>query len=305
MSTSPARHDHAMQLRDGRKLGIAEFGSEDGHPVIWFHGTPGARWQLPPIALPAVERLGLRLVMVERPGVGLSTSHQYGCIAEWAPDVEQVLDQLGIDRFGVVGLSGGGPYALACAARLPDRVHAAAILGGVVPTVGPDACDGGFLLRQARWLKLMIPPAAAVTGTALWGLIQLAGPFGDFLFDRYSAISPEGDQAVFAMEGMREMFLEDIRNGSRKQFRAILHDAILFGREWGFRLAEVEVPVHWWHGDADPIVTLQGAKAACELLPDVELYVRPGESHLGGFAAAPEVLSILADLRAQAAEHGA
>jgi pimeloyl-ACP methyl ester carboxylesterase len=85
----------------------------------------------------------------------------------------------------------------------------------------------------------------------------------------------------------------------------VYHDSVLFGRDRGFRLADVAVPVRWWHGDADPIVPLAAAEAACRHLPDVELHVRPTESHLGGFAAARDVLEALVEMRAQAEQHDA
>jgi pimeloyl-ACP methyl ester carboxylesterase len=90
------------------------------------------------------------------------------------------------------------------------------------------------------------------------------------------------------------MFLEDLFLGTERHCRAVLHDLALFGRPWGFRLADVPVSVHWWHGDADPFVPLAEARAAAALLPDVEFVIRPGESHLGEFATADKVLAELA-----------
>jgi pimeloyl-ACP methyl ester carboxylesterase len=292
-----ARYEGAVDLRSGRRVGFAEFGPSHGHPVVWFHGTPGARRQIPPTAHAAVEELDLRIISIERPGVGLSTSHQYGAIIDIVPDVVEVVDALGIDEFGVVGLSGGGPYALAMGAELPERVYAVAVLGGVVPTVGPEACDAGWLLSLARRVQVLMPAVVAVGGIGLWALLRATRPLGYQLYDRVTPLLGEGDREVFLSEGMREMFIGDLQNGSRKQFKAALHDATLFGREWGFLLADVRVPVRWWHGDIDPIVPLSAAEAAYPHLRDVEFHVRPGESHLGGFAAAREILEAVAELR--------
>jgi pimeloyl-ACP methyl ester carboxylesterase len=142
-----------------------------------------------------------------------------------------------------------------------------------------------------------MPLMVSVGGIALWGAVRALGPAGNLAYDTYAKLMPVGDREVFASEGMREMFIGDLRHGGRKQFRAALHDATLFGRDWGFRLADVSVPVRWWHGDADPIVPLAAAEAASGMLRDVEFVVRPGESHLGGFAAAHEVLEVLDGLR--------
>ena len=142
----------SVLLPRSRRLGFAEFGVPDGRPVFWFHGTPGARRQIPPEArLAAVER-GVRLIGIDRPGVGDSTAHVYSSFAAWARDIAEVADRLGVERFGLIGLSGGGPYVLACAHSLPQRIVAGAVLGGVAPAVGPDAAPGG-LIRLAAYFE--------------------------------------------------------------------------------------------------------------------------------------------------------
>ena len=104
---------------------------------------------------------------------------------------------------------------------------------------------------------------------------------------------PEGDQRVFADPEIEAMFIRDLVAANRYSFRGLFNDVVLFGREWGFRLADVDVPVRWWHGDADSLVSLEHARHAAALLPDCELVVRPGESHLGGFGITHEVFSWL------------
>ena len=119
MGITAARLEGTVRVRDGRKLGIAEFGTPDGQPIVWLHGTPGARRQIPEEARKLADARGLRIVGIDRPGVGLSTAHQYEDIFDFVTDLEMVVDQLGIERFATVGLSGGAPYAMAAAAGLP------------------------------------------------------------------------------------------------------------------------------------------------------------------------------------------
>src|ERR1035441_10709914 len=126
-------------MPDGRRLGYAEFGDPRGPLVLWFHGTPGARRQVPPVAREASKDLGLRIVCVERPGVGDSTDHLYRRLSDWAADVAVVADRLGHERFMVVGLSGGAPYALACAHELGGRVVAGGRPGPFGATAGGPA----------------------------------------------------------------------------------------------------------------------------------------------------------------------
>lgn len=283
-------------LPDGRRLGYAEFGDPSGAVVLWCHGTPGARRQFPLVGRRAATKLGLRVVVVERPGSGLSDPHAYAAMADWAGDMAHVADALGAERLGVVGLSGGGPYALACGAVPPvaARVAAVAVLGGTVPSVGPDAVTGtvaDVARRYASILSELRRPLAAMTN----GLLSPLIPFGHYAMRAYSSVSPEGDRLVFADPEIEGMFIDDILHCMKGGFQAFIDDARLFGRDWGFRLADVKVPVRWWHGDADPVVSFAAAEEAVSRLPDAELILLPDKSHLGGFAQADEVLEFLCE----------
>ena len=289
----PNREGTVRIGRGRRRLGYAEFGDPDGRLVLWCHGTPGARRQVPFVGRRAAERLGLKVVCVERPGVGSSTGHKYANVAEFGKDAALVADHLGHDRFAVIGLSGGGPYALAAARANPDRVAGAGILGGVCPLVGDDACTGSGLIGMARQFQWALEPVRVPLGIMLWGAVQPIIPLGHFAYGVVSRVMPEGDRAVFADPEIEGMFIDDLVRGTTFRFGAIAHDAALFGRHWGFELRDVKVPVRWWHGDADSLVPLSHAESTVARIPDCELHVRPGESHLGGFAAADEVLETL------------
>ncbi len=286
------RFEGTVRLPDGRRLGFVEFGAARGRTVFWFHGTPGARRQIPHRARVAAHERGVRLIGIDRPGVGLSTPHLYDRIVDWAGDFAVVADRLGVEECGIVGLSGGGPYALACCAALPDRIAAAAVLGGVAPTIGPDAAEGGIIGRTALFApvftRLRRPLALGFAGF-VWAL----RPFSSPAFEFYARISPEGDRRVFAQPGMKKMFLDDLLNGSKPGMRAPVFDLILFWRPWGFSLRELRVPIHFWHGDTDNIVPLAHGEHMASLVQGASVTVRPGESHLGGFAAADEVLDVL------------
>lgn len=281
-------------LPDGRRLGYAEFGDPSGAVVLWFHGTPGARRQFPMIGRRAARELGLRVILVERPGSGMSDPHPYDAVADWATDMAHVADALGAERLGVVGLSGGGPYALACGAVPPlaERVAAVAVLGGTVPSVGPDAVAGTVVdlaRRFAPAVSALRRPLAAMTT----GLVTPLIPFAHYAIQAVASSMPEGDQVVFADPEIEGMFIDDILVCMQGGFQAVIGDARLFGRDWRFHFADVRAPVRWWHGDADPIVSLPAAEQAVSRLPGGELVLQPGESHLGGFAQADEVLKFV------------
>jgi len=288
----PPRFEGALRLRGGRRLGYAEFGPAGGRPLLWFHGTPGARRQIAQQARTLAHERGVRIVCVERPGVGESTPHVYGKLIEFAADVEELCDALGIERFGIAGLSGGGPYALACAHEMPVRVVAAAVLGGVAPTVGPDSVRGGAngLIRTfSPWMRRARQPV----GGLLRGLVRLLEPLADHAVDLFARQMPPGDQRVFEDPLVRRMFVEDILLGSRRNMQAICLDVVLFGRHWGFTLADIEVPVHLWYGDADIIVPVHHGEHLAERIPKAKLSIRPGEGHLGGLGASREVFDAI------------
>jgi pimeloyl-ACP methyl ester carboxylesterase len=117
-------------------------------------------------------------------------------------------------------------------------------------------------------------------------------PVGRPALETYARFSPPGDREVFAREEIKTMFLNDLTD-TRGRLRAPIDDIILFTRHWGFLLKEVTPPVKWWHGDADHIVPLAHGEHCVERLPNAELFIRPGESHLGGFGAAEEVLETI------------
>ena len=291
----PPRHEGVVKVGRRRELGYAEFGDPAGRLVLWHHGTPGARRQVPLSGRRAAERLGIRLVSVERPGVGRSTDHGYRSIREWAEDAARVVDHLGHDRFAAVGLSGGGPYALACAHELPERVAVVGLLGSVCPMVGPEAAPGASIVSLAVHFQALLDPMRRALGPALWLAVQPFLPLGKLALRLYSSRMPEGDQEVFADPEMEAMFLDDIVEASRQRFGAVLHDVALFGRPWGFDLAGVHTPVFWWHGDADNIIPLAHAEHSNLLLQACRFELRPTESHLGGLAAAEAVLETLSE----------
>lgn len=296
-SLTPPRIETVVCLPDGRRIGVAEYGPARGRPVVWLHGTPGGRHQIPEPLRAALGELDVRLIVVERPGYGSSTPHRYRDMRGIVEDVGYLLDGLGIDRFGVAALSGGGPYALAIGHGHGERVVAAAILGGVVPHAGPDAHPGGLVALAAPFsgvLRMVSAPMGAALGWA----VQVLDPLGDPVFRAATRIFPPGDRAVFELPHMQAMFMHDIVHTARGGLSGPMLDLSLFTRYWGFRLADVGVPVHFWQGDADPIVTLEGAQQMADAVPTSTFRLRPGESHLGGFAVATEAIeAILGDWR--------
>lgn len=284
-----------MAVRAGRRLSFAEYGVPRGRAVVWMHGTPGARRQVPVEARRLALEHGLRIIGVDRPGIGSSTPYLYPDLVDWTHDLEHLLDALGVDSTHLIGLSGGGPYVLAAGAALPERVHGIAVLGGVAPTVGPDAAEGGAISLAVR-LAPLLALGRVPLGVAMNQFVRLAKPVAGSFLDLYAAVQPPGDRTLLSRPEFRAMFVDDLLNGNRFQSTAPINDLLLFCREWGFAPADVRVPVRWWHGDDDHIVPLRHGRHVVDRLPDAELTVIEGESHLGGLGAVEEVLGTLLGL---------
>jgi pimeloyl-ACP methyl ester carboxylesterase len=281
-----------VAVRDGRRLSFAEYGSHTGPAIVWMHGTPGARRQIPLDARAFAEAQGLRIIGIDRPGIGSSTPYLYPNLLDWTADLALLLDALGIDVARIIGLSGGGPYALAAGAGLSERIVGVGVLGGVAPTRGEDAIGGGPIQLAVRFAPLLSAGRVPL-GVALTTAIRAVKPLAGAGLDLYAMVQPAGDKNLLSRPEFKAMFLDDLLNGSRFQTSAPLADLVLFTREWGFRLADVAVPVRWWHGDADHIVPFRHGQHVVDRLPDATMAVIDGESHLGGLGIAAAVLSEL------------
>lgn len=284
-----------VAVRGDRRMSFAEYGPRQGPAIVWMHGTPGARRQIPLEVREYADRQGVRIIGLDRPGIGSSTPHLYPDVFDWTRDLEMVLDTLAVDTVRLIGLSGGGPYALAAGAAFPDRVHGVGVLGGVAPTRGADAADGG-IIQLAVALAPFLVAARVPLGVALTQGIRLVRPLAGPALDLYAAVQPPGDKNLLSRPEFKAMFLDDLLNGSRFQTSAPVNDLILFTRPWGFEAADVRVPVRWWHGDDDHIVPFRHGQHVVDRLPDATMAVIDGESHLGGLGIARDVIETMMNL---------
>ena len=285
---------HVMRLRDGRDLAWVEVGAPDGTPVLAFHGTPGSRLQLSfDDAAPTAS--GVRLVVPDRPGYGLSTYHRKRRLIEWADDVAQLATHLDLDRFAVVGVSGGGPHALVCGALLPDRVSAVGVVAGVgaVRERGSEAemmPVNQLLTRAARRAGWSVIP--------VFSAMSFAGRrWPDRLVDQMTQQLPAADTEVLQRPDVRAAFRDDLARAPRTAGKAAAQDFALFTRDWGFRLEDITVPVHFWQGDADRNVPAAHAERQAAAVPGAVLHRCPGEGHLLGVPRLQEILSTVTSTR--------
>ena len=266
-----------LRLRDGRSLGYAVYGDPDGRPGFYFHGFPGSRLEAR-IADRTAARLGICIIGLDRPGVGLSDFQPGRTIADWPSDVTEAADALGIDRFPVMGLSGGGPYAAVCALKIPHRLTAAGIVSGMGPVHIPGATDGADW--QSRLFFAVAHRLPWVTGPAMSWLGRQIRRQPDRLLDRMSAGLPEADRAVLARPEVRASLQEDIVEAFRRGSRGPALELALYVRPWGFPLEEIPIEVHLWHGEADASVPPAMGRYVARAIPNCRARFYPGEGHL-------------------------
>jgi pimeloyl-ACP methyl ester carboxylesterase len=276
-----------MDLPDGRELAWTEVGAREGPPVFFFHGTPGSRRQACFDERPIVAA-GVRLVAPDRPGYGHSTYQPGRSLTGWTGDVARLADHLGIDRFAVVGQSGGGPHALACAFVLSTRVTAAGVVSGVGPLESPGS-EGAMMpvnqliVRLARRSQYLAYPLFALFGIAMRRWPERALTSGNRQL-------PPSDVEVLQRPWVRQGFIDEYRRASSTTALSAAQDFHLFCRDWGFGLEEVTVPVHLWQGDVDRNVPMTHGRVQAEMIPHAQMRVCPGEGHMLVFDHLEEIL---------------
>ncbi len=289
MANAPKpNHDGTVVLEDGRSIGYAEFGDPHGDPLLWFHGTPGARQQLPPDTHRQAAERGLRIIGIDRPGTGNSTPYLYDVLIEFASDMEKFVDQLGLERVGAVGLSGGGPYVLACAHHFRDRMPVGVVLGGLGPTRGHEAAPGytRLLPLAEPLLTVLREPLAELLNAGLKQLVPMASQG----YDLYARFGPKSDRPLLKRPEMKSMFINDLVTAMEGGLRAPVYDVVLFARPWGFSLRNIQVPIHFFQGDADLVVPTTHGPHQAGLVPRSTLTIVPEEGHFAGFATVAHVL---------------
>lgn len=282
-----------MPLPDGRALEVAVTGPDAGVPLLYHHGTPGGALPLRVFAQ-AASRHGLRFVTLARPGFGGSTRLPGRSVVHIVQDTESVLDWLAVDECLVGGWSGGGPHALACAARLPDRVRGVLHIAGVAPW-NPEGLS--WLVGMGRG-NLEEFAAAAAGEQKLRQLLtpeadQLRTVTADQLASAMASLLPGTDVAVLA-GNVGEDLAANMRDGLRESDDGWIDDDLAFVRQWGFDLDEIRVPVDLWHGDADLMVPIAHARWLADHIPDARPHLMDGHGHLSiGAAFADDMMRAL------------
>ena len=267
------------QTPDGRRLSYAQTGDLDGAPVFYFHGIPGTGRDVErQFGSHGLDGSGVRVIGIDRPGFGSSDFQRHRRFHDWPADVTSVADQLGIDRFAVLGYSAGAPYVIACALTMPERRTFAGIVSGVGPAETPRFREGigktdAIMTRLAR----IAPPLARLAVAQATKQAKRSPEKFSSTFDKELSepdLEVHRDPAIRQM--LREIFLDSTVHGPA----GVVHDYKLLAKSSELAFEQVKLPIRLWQGDTDAIVPMHHAQYVAGRLPDAELTVLPGVGHL-------------------------
>lgn len=266
--------DRMITLSDGRRLAWREYGPTDGTPVFLFHGTPGCRLDHDPFDRPTT----VRTIVADRPGFGLSDPAPGRTIGSWTSDVAELADSLGLDRFHVAGISGGGPYALACAALMPERVIAAGVICGVGP-LHLEELRAGMNEQNTAMDDIARNAPEMLRDICRTIAVEASADIAAFFRAGYDAMV-EPDKATLDQPDAEAMLLASALEAFRQGGDAFADDLILHSSPWDFDPSTISCPVLFVHGTLDRNVPLSHAEHLAGLIPGARLDVLDGEGHL-------------------------
>lgn len=273
-----------FQLPDGRRLGYNEHGASDGKPLFYFHGSPSSRIESTLyVNEDLLQSLNVRLISVDRPGFGLSDFNANHNMLDWSKDVLALADHLNIERFSILAYSLGGPYGLASAFAIPQRLHKVGIVSGaafftiaeLVANINEGTRKFLTMPREKPWLSRLF------LGMVL-GVMPRIAP--NKFIAQANSLLPEPDYAIVVNDPVfQKGFLLMIREATKQGTRAAFHESLLTVTDWDFRLQDIQMPIHLWHGEADKNIPVEMARYAASAIPKCEAEFYPNEGHLSLF----------------------
>lgn len=292
MSAPDRARDHVgMEVRrdDGSVITCEVVGDPGAAPVLMCHGLADSRLSAHMFTQVASD-LGLRIVAPDRPGIGRSDLRHLPRLVDWVQDARLVLDALDIDAAALIGVSGGGPFAAACAAQLPARVSRLTLVSALG---APGWPTGGMATGE----RLSLEAARRVPGFGGWFLGRLAvlARASPALFLRLATSELPGiDRRALEQPAIRDPFLANYLEAFRRGSQGVGQDLRVLTQPWGFELGSIRAPVLVCHGDADLTVPVQHARRFAAAIPGAQLQIYPGHGHFSIFDAVRDMLTPLA-----------
>jgi len=277
VSAAPDR-DTLVGLRDGRRVALAEWGDVDGRPVFVFQGSPGSRLFNPDVE--TTEATGVRILSPDRPGYGTSDPKIGRSVLDWASDLGEIADALGLDRFPVLGWSSGGQFALGVAVGLGERVTSVALVAADGPPFDVPGVRESWSPEVAALVDLIRADPAAARVRLLERQRWYADDPGSIIRRADAMAGDDPDAVLRRIPAIRGALDTMFREGARQGSAGFVDDLIAYYSPWGFSPADVRQPTSVWWGDEDLLVARSHTDYLATTIPGARLHVEPGEGHL-------------------------
>lgn len=273
-----------FQLSDGRKLGYDERGPLDGKPLFYFHGSPSSRVESTLyVSDEMLHSLNVRLIVADRPGMGLSDFQPNRRILDFSKDILALADYLNIERFSVLAYSLGGPYGLACAFSIPERITKVGIVSGAAMFTEPELMKN---INEGTRKFLTMPRESPFASRLFLGMMMGVMPRlapKQFIAGAASVLPEVDHEIVDSDPEFQQGFIRMVREATRQGTRGVFHESLLSVTDYGFRLQDIQMPILLWHGEADQNIPVEMARFAASALPKCEAKFYPEEGHLSLF----------------------
>ncbi|MDR2957407.1 MAG: alpha/beta hydrolase [Coriobacteriales bacterium] len=277
-SNSLSSFEQTVALKDGRLLGILQTGDTDGFPVFYFHGSGSSRLESLLWSDSALEN-GIKLISLDRPGIGLSDYQSGYKVLDWPDDIAEVAEQLSIEKFAVIGMSMGGAYAMACAYKIPHRLTSC----GLVSTISPAYIlikAAPIFMRMMGWVaKNLTILYKAFLRLTVTDKLKTKTADEKYLL-QYSSILCEADRLILSDNGKMQILLQAMSESYRQSALAGREAALTLTKPWGFDLKDIKTEsIYLWHGGKDGIMTINPIKLLVHELPNCVSFIYPDEGH--------------------------
>jgi pimeloyl-ACP methyl ester carboxylesterase len=268
--------NQTITLKDGRTLGFAEKGSLSGKPVFHFNGYPGSRLEITLIDDNILNKLNVRLIGIDRPGMGISDFKKGRSILDWPDDILELANYLNLKKFAVEGVSGGSPYSLVCAFKIPEYLTSCAVIGGIGPMDFKEVVRSHALYFIIKHFYFLLRISMYFQGRTASNVKKM-----ELKWKKSFNKLPQADQRILNDPLRLSMFLEEGAEAFRQGSKGVSYEGKLYTYPWQFKLEDIKVDlkVYLFHGESDTIVPISIAKSVSKLIPNCTNVFYPNEGH--------------------------
>jgi pimeloyl-ACP methyl ester carboxylesterase len=263
-----------IQLKDGRFLAYAEYGAPTGTPLFFFHGSNDSRLEAA-ILHETAQQMGVRLIAPDRPGYGRSDFQPNRTLLDWANDVAQLADTLSIAKFGIMGHSAGGPHAAAVAYALSARLTSVTLIS----SVGPPGSSNKGMHPMFRLVNFFVGHSTNLHRRVTQQSAEQIRNTPDKFFAQWGSVSKADGRLFQTHPDVTKRIAAEMNEALHQGIEGMLYEHPLYKRPWGFDLANISLPIHVWHGLADPQAPPAGSEFLVDHLPNAIPHFVPDEGH--------------------------